>query len=49
MFDNRDIYNNIDLVQYIENDPVAQKEKILKDLRLRERELLFKLEALNNG
>tara|TARA_B100000029_G_scaffold246824_1_gene243764 strand:- start:4676 stop:6103 length:1428 start_codon:yes stop_codon:yes gene_type:complete len=49
MFDNRDIYNNINLVQYIENDPVAQKEKILKDLRLRERELLFKLEALNNG
>ena len=49
MFDNREIYNNINLVQYIENDPVAQKEKILKDLRLRERELLFKLEALKNG
>ena len=49
LIDNRNIYNNISLVSYIENDPVAQKEQVLYNLRLKEKELLIKLEKLNNG
>jgi len=49
LIDNRNIYNNISLVSYIENDPVAQKEQVLYNLHLKEKELLIKLEKLNNG
>ena len=49
MFDNRQIYTQINLNNYIDNDPVTQKTIRLNTIRSKERDLLFKLEALKNG
>jgi hypothetical protein len=49
MFDNRQIYTQITLNNYIENDPVTQKAIRLNTIRSKERDLLLKLEALKNG
>ena len=49
MFDNRQIYTQINLNNYISNDPVTQKAIRLNTIRSKERDLLLKLEALKNG
>jgi len=49
MFDNRDIYNNVTLVNYISNDPINIKENILHDINKRKEELLIEIEVLQNG
>jgi len=49
MFDNRDIYNNVTLVNYISNDPINIKENILHDINKRKKELLIEIEVLKNG
>ena len=49
MFDNRDIYNNVTLVNYISNDPINIKENILHNINKRKEELLMEIEVLKNG
>jgi len=49
MFDNRDIYNNVTLVNYISNDPINIKENILHDINKRKEKLLIEIEVLKNG
>ena len=49
MFDNRDIYNNVTLVNYISNDPINIKENILHNINKRKEELLIEIEVLKNG
>ena len=49
MFDNRDIYNNVTLVNYISSDPINIKENILHNINKRKEELLIEIEVLKNG
>ena len=49
MFDNRDIYNNVNLVQYTNNDPINIKESILQDINIQKQKLLMEIEELRNG
>ena len=49
MFDNRDIYNNVTLVNYISNDPINIKENILHNIKKKKEELLIEIEVLKNG
>ena len=49
MFDNRDIYNNVNLVQYTSNDPINIKESILQDINIQKQKLLIEIEVLRNG
>ena len=49
MFDNRDIYNNVSLVQYTSNDPINIKESILQDINIQKQKLLMEIEVLRNG
>ena len=49
MFDNRDIYNNVTLVNYISNDPINIKENILHNINKRKEKLLMEIEVLKNG
>ena len=49
MFDNRQIYTQINLNNYISKDPVTQQQIRLNTIRSKERDLLLKLEALKNG
>ena len=49
MFDNRQIYTQITLNNYISNDPVTQQQIRLNTIRSKERDLLLKLEVLKNG
>jgi len=49
MFDNRDIYNNVNLVQYTNNDPINIKESILQDINIQKQKLLMELKELKNG
>jgi len=49
MFDNRDIYNNVSLVQYTNNDPINIKESILQDINIQKQKLLMEIEELRNG
>ena len=49
MFDNRDIYNNVNLVQYTSNDPINIKESILQDINIQKQKLLMEIEVLRNG
>ena len=49
MFDNRDIYNNVNLVQYTSNDPINIKESILQDINIQKQKLLMEIEELRNG
>ena len=49
MSDNRDIYNNVSLVQYTSNDPINIKESILQDINIQKQKLLMEIEVLRNG
>ena len=49
IFDNRSIYNNIDLVKYIDNDVIGVKIKKLNDIKLKKRKLILELQELQNG
>ena len=49
IFDNRSIYNNINLVKYIDNDVIGVKIKKLNDIKLKKRKLLLELQELQNG
>ena len=49
MFDNRQIYTQINLNNYISKDPVTQQQIRLNTIRSKERDLLLKLEVLKNG
>ena len=49
MFDNRDIYNNVTLVNYTSNDPINIKENILHNINKRKEKLLMEIEVLKNG
>ena len=49
MSDNRDIYNNVSLVQYTSNDPINIKESILQDINIQKQKLLIEIEVLRNG
>ena len=49
IFDQRQIYNNINLASYIANDKIAIKAKALEKLKLEKRRLQIELEQLKNG
>lgn len=49
IFDNRSIYNNINLVKYIDNDVIGVKIKKLNDIKFKKRKLLLELRELQNG
>ena len=47
--DNRDIYKNISLNNYIEVDPIVNFKKIMTDIKLQKQKLLDEIEVLVNG
>ena len=47
--DTREIYGNVTLVQYTDNDIIKAKQERLYDIKLKKRELINKLETLKNG
>ena len=47
--DPREIYGNVTLVQYTDNDIIKAKQERLYDIKLKKRELINKLETLKNG
>ena len=49
MFDNRKIYNNASLANYIGNDPINIKENKLYKINLEKQRLLIEIRELNNG
>ena len=49
MSDNRDIYNNVSLATYINNDPIKIKESILHNINIQKQKLLMEIEVLRNG
>ena len=49
IFDNRSIYKNVDLVQYIDNDIMEIKIKKLNEIKYKKRILLLELKELKNG
>ena len=49
MFDNRDIYNNISLASYTNNDPINIKDNILRKINNQKQKLLNEIEVLKNG
>ena len=49
IFDDRDIYNNVSLAAYINNDPINIKESILHDIKIQKQKLLMEIEVLQNG
>ena len=49
IFDNRSIYNNVDLVEYIDNDIMEIKIKKLNEIKSKKRLLLLELQELKNG
>jgi len=49
IFDQRQIYNNINLASYIANDKIAIKAKALEKIQLEKRRLQIELEQLKNG
>ena len=48
IFDNRSIYKNVDLVQYIDNDIMEIKIKKLNEIKYKKRILLLELKELKN-
>ena len=48
IFDNRSIYKNVDLVQYIDNDIMEIKIKKLNEIKYKKRILLLELQELKN-
>ena len=49
MFDNRDIYNNISLASYTNNDPINIKDNILRNINIQKQRLLLEIKELKNG
>jgi hypothetical protein len=49
IFDPRQIYPNVSLASYVNNDKIAIKAKALEKLRLEKRRLQIELEQLKNG
>ena len=49
IFDNRQIYDNVNLASYIETDKVAIKANALHEINLKKQRLLIELEQLKNG
>ena len=49
IFDNRKIYNNVSLANYISNDPINIKENKLYKINLEKQRLLIEIRELNNG
>jgi hypothetical protein len=49
MQDNRQIYVNVNLATYIENDKITVNKKKLNEIQLKKREILLELERLRNG
>ena len=49
IFDRRQIYANVSLATYVNNDKVAIKANILHELNLKKQRLLIELEQLKNG
>ena len=49
IFDNRSIYANVDLVEYIANDIMEIKIKKLNEIKYKKRILLLELQELKNG
>ena len=47
--DNRDIYKNISLNNYIEVDPIVNCKKVMTDIKLQKQKLLDEIEVLVNG
>ena len=48
IFDNRQIYDNVNLASYIKTDKVAIKENALHEINLKKQRLLIELEQLKN-
>ena len=49
IFDNRSIYKNVDLVQYIDNDIMEVKIKKLNEIKYQKNMLLLQIQELKNG
>ena len=49
IFDNRQIYDNVNLASYIKTDKVAIKANALHNINLKKQRLLIELEQLKNG
>jgi len=49
IFDNRQIYDNVNLASYIKSDKVAIKANALHEINLKKQRLLIELEQLKNG
>ena len=49
IFDQRQIYANVSLATYVNNDKVAIKANTLHNLNLKKQRLLIELEQLKNG
>ena len=49
MKDNRQIYVNVSLASYVENDKITINNKKLNEIRYRKNQLLLELERLKNG
>ena len=49
IFDPRQIYPNVSLASYVNNDKIAIKAKALEKLKLEKRRLQIELEQLKNG
>ena len=47
--DGREIYNNINLNSYIQQDPIATKINKINELKIERQQLLIQLEVLKNG
>ncbi len=47
--DGREIYNNVNLNSYIQQDPIATKINKINELKIERQQLLIQLEVLNNG
>ena len=47
--DNRQIYFNVNLATYVQNDKITVNTKKLNEIKLKKRELLLELERLRNG
>jgi len=49
MQDNRQIYVNVSLASYVENDKITINNKKLNKIQFKQQQLLLKLERLRNG
>jgi hypothetical protein len=49
IFDQRQIYNNVNLATYIDNDKITIRARALEKLKLEKRRLQIELEQLKNG